>query len=179
MKEEQAPGGESLLAVGRILRPHGIRGALVVEALTDWPERFAPGAAMLLEAGPGDRRQVNIRAAAEHSGKLLVSLEGVEDRNAADALRGRYLMVRSCDAAPLAEGEFWAHDLVGLQVLDAEDGSLLGQVSDVLCRDAQDLLVVTSQGGVEFQVPFVCEFVKSVDVEGGVMSVSLIEGMGP
>jgi len=167
-----------LLAVGRILRPHGIRGALVVESLTDWDGRFVAGAKMLLEKGPGQLREVTLTAAAPHAGRLLVSIDGLCDRDGADEMRGLYLMVPAGEAAPLGEGEYWAHDLVGMQVVDA-GGRRLGEVAEVICREAQDLLVATSQEGAEFGVPFVAEFIKCVDVEARTITVELLQGMGP
>jgi len=176
--EESAHVGEELMAVGKILRPHGIRGALVVEPLTDWPDRFAPGSRLLLEKAPSERVEVTVVSGASHKGRLLVTLEGTEDRDGAEALKGMYLMIRGCDASPLGEGEYWAHELVGLQVV-SEDGTVLGEVSEVFCRDAQDLLVARNTLGAEFSIPFVKEFIKRVDMRGKVVMVTLPEGMEP
>ena len=132
-KNTNSPG--DLLAVGRILRPHGIRGALIVESMTDWDQRFVPGARMLLEKGPQDYVEVTLETAAPHGGRVLVSIEGLEDRDAAGELRGLFLEVPACEAAPLGEGEFWAHDLAGRAVLDGE-GRELGRVTEVFCRAA-------------------------------------------
>jgi 16S rRNA processing protein RimM len=175
---ESEPGGEGLLAVGKILRPHGIRGALVVEALSDWPERFSAGSRMLLEHGPSEYREVTLASGGPHKGRLLVTLEGVCDIDAAERLRGKYLMIPACDASPLAQGEYWAHDLIGMKVND-EAGNELGVVSDVLCREAQDLLVAEAGDGAEFSVPLVEEFIVEVDLEKRVITVSLLEGMAP
>ena len=174
-KNTNSPG--DLLAVGRILRPHGIRGALIVESLTDWDQRFVPGAKMLLEKGPQDYVEVTLETAAPHSGRYLVSM-GLADRDAADGLRGLFLMVPACEAAPLGEGEYWPHDMVDMALVDG-DGHELGRVKEVLCRAAQDLIVAFSADGVEFSVPFVSEFVKEVDMDGRTITVELPEGMGP
>ena len=175
---ESKPEGESLLAVGKILRPHGIRGALVVEALTDWPERFAPGSRMLLEQGPSDYREVTVVTGGPHKGRLLVALEGVSDIESAEKLRGKYLMIPACDASPLAEGEYWAHDLIGMKLED-KAGDELGEVADVLCREAQDMLVAEAPDGSEFSVPLVTEFIKKIDMEKRVITLTLLEGMAP
>jgi 16S rRNA processing protein RimM len=167
-EKASGPGGEGLLAVGKILRPHGIRGALVVEALTDWPERFAPGARMLLEMEPSDHREVTVVTGGPHKGRLLVALEGVCSIEDAEKLRGKYLMIEACDAA----------ELVGMKLQD-EAGKTLGEVADVLCREAQDMLVAEAPDGSEFSVPMVAEFIKDVDVEKRVITVSLLEGMAP
>jgi len=178
LNEKNANSPGDLLAVGRILRPHGIRGALVIESLTDWPGRFVSGAKMLLEKGPGDHTEVTILTAAPHGGRLLVTLEGLEDRDAAGELRGLFLEVPACEAAPLAEGEFWAHDLVDMAVVDTS-GTELGRVIEVFCRQAQDLIVAKAADDTEFSVPLVSEFVKEVSMTGKTITVDLPEGMGP
>lgn len=175
---DDEPGGEELLVVGRILRPHGLRGAVIVGVESDWPERFRDGAALLLEIAPGKRVEVKIESASAHKGNMLVYLAGVASRDGAEELKGRYLYISACDAAPLADGEFWAHELIGMLVIE-EDGRPLGEVEDVLCQPAQDLLVVRGPGGEEYQVPFVEEFVKRVDPAGRTVTMHVIEGLVP
>ena len=177
-EDKPSIGGEELLAVGKVLRPHGIRGALVVEPMTDWPERFSKGAKLLLERTPGRLEEVTVASGATHKGRILLALEGVCDRNGSEALRGCHLFIHPRDAFPLGEGEYWVHELVGLEVEDPR-GEELGLVADVLCRRAQDLLTVRREDGTEFGIPFVERFVKEVDVERGVVKVELPEGMGP
>lgn len=177
-EETSAPAGSELLAVGKILRPHGIRGALVVEPLTDWPERFVAGAKMLMETPKGELVDVTVESASLHKGRYLVTIEGTSDRDGSEALRGLFLMIRACDAAPLGEGEYWAHELVGMKVVD-EAGQSLGEVAEVFCREAQDLLVVAGPDETEFGIPFVKEFVREVDMPSKTITVDLPEGMEP
>jgi 16S rRNA processing protein RimM len=87
-------------------------------------------------------------------------------------------MIRAEDASPLAEDEFWAHELVGMEVVQ-EGGEKLGEVAEVLLRNAQDLLVVEALDGSEFSIPFVKEFIAEVDVENRSIKVTLMEGMAP
>lgn len=176
--ESRAPQGEELLAVGKIVRPHGIRGALVVEPMTDWPERFSSGEKLVLEKSDGEQVEVTVGSGGMHKGRLLVTLEGINDRDEAEELRGLYLLIHPCDAHPLDEGEYWAHELVGMSVSKA-DGPELGRVSEVHCRAAQDLLTVRREDGTEFGVPFVKEFVKEVDMKSKTITVDLPEGMEP
>ena len=150
----------------------------MVRVESDWPGRFAEGARLVLETAPGDRREVTIESCSEHRDDMLVYLPGVADRETAEKLKGSYLLVRARDADMLAEGEYWAHDLVGMRVL-SEEGLHLGEVSDVVCRTVQDNLVVRDAGGAEFQLPFVEEFVKKVDPVEKVITVKVIEGMVP
>ena len=83
------------LVVGRVLRPHGVRGELSVEVLSDAPERFAPGAELGVgdPDGPSPLESATVRAARLHQGRLLLTLEGVEDRDAADRFRGAWLSI--------------------------------------------------------------------------------------
>ena len=128
----RAPPPERLV-VGRVLRPHGVRGELSVEVLSDAPERFAPGAELGVgdPDGPGPLAPAVVRAARLHQGRLLLSLEGVEDRDAADRFRGAWLSIPVADARPLDAGEFWPHQLVGLTVVDRQ-GRERGRVADVV-----------------------------------------------
>jgi 16S rRNA processing protein RimM len=147
-----------------------------VEPLTDWPSRFNAGSRLLLERAPFEHVEVTVESGGPHKGRFLVTFEGTEGREAAEALRGLYLMIRESDASQLGEGEFWAHELVGLKLV-REGGDVLGEVREVLCREAQDLLVIERDDRSEFSVPFVEEFVKEVDMEGGTITVELAEGM--
>ena len=165
------------LVVGRVLRPHGVHGELAVDVLSDAPDRFSPGA----ELGAGDPdgdgplRLVTVTAARLHLGRLLVRLEGVEDRDAAGELRGALLSIPMEAARPLAADEFWPHQLVGLDVVDRE-GRRRGQVADVLPGTAHDLLAVTLPSGERRLVPAVAALV-SVELEAGRVLVDAVPGL--
>ena len=156
------------LVVGRITRPHGVRGELTVEVRTDDPGlRLAAGA--VLATDPAAAGPLTVTRARWHSGKLLLSFAGIADRDAADELRGTLLVVDSAELEDIEDpDEFRDHQLIGLAVI-GPDGEQVGEVSDVL-HHGQDLLVVTGTGnraGVEIMVPFVTELVPEVDLEGG------------
>lgn len=152
------------VVVGRIGRPHGIRGEVTVETRTDEPElRFAPGS-RLLKANTDDVLVVS--GMHWHSGRLLVTFEGVQDRNAAEVLRDTIVEVdRDPTELPGEPGEYFDTQLVGCSVFDSE-GSLVGQVTDVVHLPGQDLLSVTSATGTEFMIPFIEQFVPDVDIAG-------------
>jgi len=150
------------VVVGRIGRPHGIRGEVTVEPRTDEPElRFAAGS-HLFKANTDDVLVVS--AMHWHSGRLLVAFEGVQDRNDAELLRDTIVEVER-DPAELPEepGEFFDTQLVGCNVFDVS-GTNLGKVTDVVHLPGQDLLSVTSATGAEFMIPFIEQFVPEVDV---------------
>jgi len=149
------------LELGRVARPHGIRGEVVVMLHTDRPERTTPGA--VLRAG--DRTLV-VASARPHQGRWLVRFEGITDRNGAEELRGATLVGEPLDDP--GEGRAWVHDLVGDEVRDVR-GNTLGRVTGVEANPAHDLLVL-DDGTL---VPYV--FV--VDQQPGVLVVDLPDGL--
>jgi 16S rRNA processing protein RimM len=156
------------LVVGRIGRPHGIRGDVVVDVRTDEPNiRFAAGSVLRTE--PAAAGPLTIAAARWHSGRLLISFAGFEDRDQADELRGVMLVVDSEELADSDDPEaFRDYQLIGLSVLTT-GGEAVGSVSDVL-HHGQDLLVIKGTGeraGAEILVPFVAPLVPEVDVRAG------------
>jgi 16S rRNA processing protein RimM len=165
------------LVVGRVLRPHGVRGELAVEVLSDAPDRFSPGAELAAgdPDGPGPLRPVTVTAARLHLGRLLLRLEGVEDRDAAGGLRGAWLSIPAEDARPLADDEYWPHQLVGLAVVDRQ-GRERGRVADVLPGAAHDLLAVALPAGGSVLVPAVAALV-TVELEAGRVLVDDLPGL--
>jgi 16S rRNA processing protein RimM len=152
-----------LLVVGRIGRAHGIRGEVSVEIRTDDPDaRFAPGSSLATEdAGP-----LTIETVRTHTGRLLVRFAGIEDRTAAETLRGVLLLVDSAEVPPTDDPEeFHDHELIGLAAVTA-DGAELGEIVDVE-HHGQDLLVLRRAAGEDALVPFVSAIVTDVDVPGG------------
>jgi len=169
--------------VGRIGRPHGIRGEVVIGVRTDEPDlRFAVGATLGFGATPDDDPPggATLRVAAKrwHSGQLLVAFAGVTDRTAAGELTGSWLSVDSSQLpAPPDPDEFRDHELIGLSVRTCA-GDPVGVVTDVL-HYGQDLLVVrrADDSGGECLVPFVTAIVPEVDVRAGVVVINPPPGL--
>lgn len=169
------------LVVGRVVKAHGISGEVVVEVRTDDPgERFSPGSSLRGKPGarnPGPQRTFVVESMREHGGRLLVRLEGVTDRNAADALRGTLFLVDSASLPPIDEpDEFYDHQLEGLAVC-ARDGRHIGSVAEVLHTAAGELLSVRDEQGREFLIPFVGAIVTSVSLSSGVIEIEPPEGL--
>ena len=165
-----------LVVVGRIGRPHGIRGEVTVEVRTDLPERrFAPGSVLVTEperAGP-----LTVAAARWHSGRLLLSVAGVADRNGAEALRGVVLSAEVPDDEVSDDPEeYFDHQLRGLRVRTVT-GEEIGEVGDVVHLPGQDLLAVTRPGRRELLVPFVAEFVPDLDLDAGLITIDPPPGL--
>jgi 16S rRNA processing protein RimM len=163
------------LVVGRIGRPHGVRGDVTVEVRTDDPElRFAPGTAIATD--PAGRGPLVIEGRRWHKGMLLVAFEGVHDRDAAEELRGTMLVIDSADVTPPDDpDEFHDHQLIGLAVQTVA-GEPVGEVEDVL-HHGQDLLVVRRKGQDDALIPFVKALVPEVDLEAGRLVVDPPEGL--
>jgi 16S rRNA processing protein RimM len=160
--------------VGRVGRPHGIRGEVLVLPLTDAPDRFAPGAVLGVEGDPD--RSLEVAASRDHSGRLVVGFVGYRDRNAAERLRDLVLTIPQEDRRPLDEGEFWPEELVGMTGLDP-DGNRIGTITAVVLAEAQDRIVVTADDGRTAEVPFVDELVGEVHPSGGFLVLRLPDGL--
>ena len=168
--------------VGRVGRPHGVRGDLVIGVRTDEPDlRFAVGAVLDLHeepdpGEPGDQHTLTVARARWHSGQLLVAFEGITDRTAAGELTGSWLSVDSGQLPRTGDpDEFRDHELIGLSVRTSA-GEAVGVVTDVL-HHGQDLLVVRRAPGQEHLVPFVKAIVPEVDVAAGVLVIDPPPGL--
>ena len=167
------------LVVGRIAKAHGITGELVVDVRTDDPEeRFGVGHRLRLKNfRTGTDHEVVLTSVRPHGGRLLVRLDGVADRDGADALRGGLFMVDSTELPPIDDpDEFYDHQLEGLAVRTV-GGEPVGTVSEVLHTPGGELLSVRAQSGPEILVPFVSEIVTSVSVNDGVIEIDPPEGL--
>jgi 16S rRNA processing protein RimM len=166
------------LVVGRVAKAHGVTGEVVVEVRTDDPDtRFAPGSSLRgrpSRGGPESRYVVE--SAREHSGRLLVRLDGVADRNAAESLKGTLFLVDSADLPPIEEpDEFYDHQLEGLRVVTTT-GTSVGSVAEVLHTAAGELLSVRTEEG-EVLVPFVSAIVTSVSLADQTIEIDPPDGL--
>jgi len=157
--------------VGRIGKPHGIRGDVTINIRTDEPDRrFAVGAVLRAELPPGSSstlRQVTVATMRWHSSTLLVRFVESPDRDSSEAARGITLYADlPSDATPEDPDEYYDHQLVGLAVFDV-DGRPLGEVTGLVHGGAQDLLEIRTPEGRDTLVPFVKALVPEVDVPGG------------
>ena len=164
------------IIVGRVGRPHGVRGDVVVGVRTDDPgARFSVGTRLdtdRSQAGP-----LTVAATRWQSGELIVRFKGVADRTAASELTGTWLSVDSGTLEPLDDpDEFRDHELIDLTVRTA-DGEVVGVVTDVL-HHGQDLLAVSpAAGGADILVPFVRAIVTEVDIRAGVLVIDPPPGL--
>ncbi len=163
------------VVVGRIGRPHGVRGEVTVEVRTDDPDlRFAPGAVLRTE--PAERGPITVAGRRWNGEVLLLAVDGVDSREAAEALRNTELHVPVADLPALQDPDaFYDHQLVGLTAR-LPDGTELGTVGAVR-HEGADLLVVRRVGGRQLLVPFVTAMVPTVDLAAGYLVVDPPEGL--
>jgi 16S rRNA processing protein RimM len=152
---------EAMALVGRIARAHGIRGQVIVNPETDFPdERFQPGAELFIERG-GRVEALTLTSARFHRERPVIGIAGVETMNDAEALAGQELRVPIERLAALPPGTFYRHDLIGCRV-ETRDGTAVGTVRDVEGTLTGSRLVVEGAGG-EVLVPLVAPICTLVD----------------
>jgi 16S rRNA processing protein RimM len=164
------------VAVGRVLRPHGVRGEVVVEVLSDVPGRFQKGSRLLGVREDGPARQVTpliVATSRPHKTGAVVRFEGYADPDQAAVLRGLDLEVPRAEVPQAPSGTYYQYELLGCRCRDGE--SELGRVVEVV-EDGGGLMLIVAGEGWRVPVPFVKEFLRRVDVEAGEIDLALPPG---
>jgi 16S rRNA processing protein RimM len=146
-----------------------------MEVLTDFPERLIPGTTLYL--GPAHQPAI-LLSRRWHKENLLVAFEGYPGREQVAVLRNQLVQVRADDRPLLPEGEYYHHQLIGLQVLD-EAGNILGKLVEILVTGANDVYVVRGSAGKEILLPAIESVILDVNLERGLMKVYLLPGILP
>lgn len=156
---------EDLVVVGHLARPHGLRGEMSVEVLTDFPDRFVPGLSLVASDPRGARRRDLVVATVRGGGeRLLLSFEGVSSRTEAEELRGLDVAVPAGSESPRPEGFVYHFDVEGCRAVD-RTGRELGVVAGLTEVGGRSLLELRTPGGTR-DVPFVEPIVVEVDLPG-------------
>lgn len=164
------------MTVGRVLRPHGVRGEVVLEVLTDFPDSLL-GKTVYAAATAGERGSAHeIASLRWHRGRLLIRFAGSLDRDSADAYRGLLVQVDASQAEPLAEGQYYHHQIIGLRAV-GDEGEPLGPIVKILETGANDVYVIETPNGGELLLPAISTVVKKIDVAAGEIVVHLLEGL--
>jgi 16S rRNA processing protein RimM len=161
------------LVVGRIVRPHGVRGALLVEPVSKIIDSLEPGNRVFLGEGDTPFELISIRY---HQKRLMISLAGVVDRSQAEELRGKELKIRFSQAAPLDEDEYYYWQIIGLQVV-LESGESLGKVVEIIETGANDVYIVRNDEGDEILLPAIASVILNVDLEAEKILARLMPGL--
>ncbi len=161
------------IAVGRVVRPHGVRGTLLVEPISEMIHSLEPGAEVYLQGADGPKRVQYLRA---HRDRYLLAIESCIDRDQAEQFRGAEVRLRGDLAQELPEGEFYHWQILGLEVV-TEDGEHLGQISRILETGANDVYVVEKPGEKELLIPAIDAVILDVDLAQERLTVRLIPGL--
>lgn len=166
-----------LVAIGKISKSHGIKGEVKVVPLTSYPERFEKLKKVILEYPNGNTAEIKIKKTRYSANGLILSFDGIVDRNASDTLVGSYLNIQEKELIELQQDEFFIFDLIGLRV-ETESGEFLGNIQDLIPVGDSDVYVIKrEEDQKEFMIPSRKEFVSSVDVEKSLVVVKPIDGM--
>ena len=159
---------DTFINVARIIKPFGLRGRIVIESLTDFPDRFAPGSILLL-----DNQPFEVTASRTQKHRWVLKLKGIDSPEDAETLRGALLQVPEADLHPLPEGQYYRFQVIGLLAV-TKDGRELGRVTDVLETGSNDVYLVKGPAG-ELLVPALPQFVAEIDLVSGRIIVEDME----
>lgn len=160
------------LAIGRVLKPHGLAGEVQVQILTDFPDRFD----MLKTVYLGEHyTPALLDSQRRHGRRILLKFEGYDDLEEVEKLRGEMIYVPVDEAVPLEEDEYYVHEIVGLQAWTTE-GEYLGRIEEVIHTGSNDVYVVRDSVR-ETLIPALSDVVLKIDTEQGRIEVQLMKGL--
>jgi 16S rRNA processing protein RimM len=163
----------AFLLVGKLHRPHGVSGEIIMSVLTDFPERLKPNLQVYMGV---EYQPVTIKSLRHHNRGLLISLEGYDSREAVDGLRNNEIFVPTEDRPPLPDGELYLHQIIGLKAV-TEEGQVLGIISDWIETGANGVFIVQDEEEKEILLPDIDEVIVNIDLEAGEVLVHLLEGL--
>lgn len=163
----------AFLLVGKLNRPHGVHGEMIMSVMTDFPERIKSDVVVYIGL---EHQPVKIKTTRHHNRGLLVSLEGFTTREEVDHLRNQEVFVPAADRPPLPEGEYYLHQILGLHVI-TDEGQPLGTIADWIETGANGVLVVRRADGTDVLLPDIDEVVLKIDLDAGQMTVHILEGL--
>ncbi len=168
--------GEAFVLIGKVIKPHGIKGEVCVDLYTDSPFVLEKGAGLYL-CRPGQNLSlVKVAAGRPHQGRFLLLFDRIGDRNTAETLRGSEVFIHETHLPSPGEDEVYVRQIEGLTVF-LEDGSVLGRVEQVELFSQQEVWVIRTQTGKEVLFPVAREFVPHIDLEAGTVTIAPPPGL--
>ena len=169
-----SPNGEPVyLTVGFLRRPHGVKGEIIMDLHTDFPERMKSGRKLFVGE---DHQPITLTNVRPHQSGLLVKFKGIETPEDAGQLRNQWVYIKAKDAQPLPEGQIYQHELFGFRVVD-ENGNVLGELVEIIETGANEVYVVRDDSGNEILLPAIPSVVLDLDPTRRLMRVHLLEGL--
>lgn len=167
---------KGFVPLGRVVKPHGVRGELCIKSDADSPSIFGQVPALYLQDGDKAPASFKVRSWREHKEFVLIQLQGVDDRDRAEELRGRTVLVRDEDLPELEDGEHYLYEMMGCRVV-LEDGTPVGVLEEFFETAEQDTWVIIDDQNREILLPAVPEFVLDVDLDAEVIVIAPPEGL--
>jgi 16S rRNA processing protein RimM len=169
-----SPDGEPVyLVVGFLRRAHGVRGEIIMDLHTDFPERLQKGKELFVGQA---HTPMTLNGARPHAKGMLVSFMGIANPEDAGQLRNQWVYVKATDVPRLPEGKLYQHELIGFQVVD-ENETPLGELVEIIETGANDVYVVRNESGKEILLPAISSVVLETDPARRVMRVHVLEGL--
>jgi 16S rRNA processing protein RimM len=169
-----SPNGEPVyLTVGYLRRPHGLRGEIVMDLHTDFPERLKRGRKLLVSE---DHIELTVQSIRGHQNGVLIKFDDIDSRQDAGQYRNQWVYVKASDVPALPEGKIYQHELFGFQVVDENDHPL-GELVEILETGANNVYVVKDEAGRELLLPAIPSVILNLDAERRLMRVHLLEGL--
>lgn len=168
-------GEPVFLVVGKLRKPHGLRGEVLMEVLTDFPERLVPGKTVYL----GDEyTPLTIENIRNHGKQMLVKFEILDYREDVEEMRNQFIHVQTKDSPPLPDGEYYHHQLIGLNVID-ENGNLVGYIHSILETGANDVYIIRPSQGPDILLPAIRSVILEIDLNRKMIHVQIPPGLIP
>ena len=160
------------IEIGKITSAVGLKGEVKVYNYSDSAEIYKNTETVYVDEEPMKIQHVRMQ-----KNMVILKLEGIDDRNGAEQIRGSEIFITEADLPELPDGEFYIRDLIGMAVIDAANGETIGTVRDVIQNTAQDIFDVQTSAGKQALIPNVPEFIIDIDAEKREIKVKLIEGL--
>jgi len=169
-------GEPDFIAIGKLRRPHGVHGEILMSVWTNTPELLKLG----MEAFIGESHKlVHISNVRGHKDNLLISFDEFSDRDEVGLFRNEILKIRTENLSPLSEDEYYLHQVIGMEVIDKDTDGALGIVTDIIETGANDVIIVRNPGGSEYLLPVIDQVIQEFDFEGNTLYVRIIPGLLP
>ena len=169
-----SPAGEPVyLVIGYLRRSHGVRGEIIMDLHTDFPERIKSGRKVLI----GEKHEpLTLDTVRPHKDGLLVSIRGVDTPEDVGRYRNQWVYVKATEVPPLPEGRHYQYEMIDLDVVD-ENGNPLGKLVEILETGANDVYVVRDDDGKEILLPAIPSVILNLDMDSRILKVHLLEGL--
>ena len=162
--------------MGGVVKPHGIRGEFCIKSNADSPSIFGKVASLYLQDGQKPPAPFTVRSWREHKGLVLLQVQGVDDRNRAEELRGMTVLIREEDLPELDEGEQYLYKMMGCRVV-LEDGTEVGVLEHFFENGEQEVWAIVNEQKQEILLPAVPEFVLDIDLDTKIITIAPPEGL--